>query len=196
MPRDAAHVPAQAWGDAGQSYLAAIRQRAGAARRLVDKQPFNYMYVGPIQLMLPGSRIVHAVRDPRDTCLSMYCIGFAGVPGFAYDLSDLGEVYRLYWELMEHWREVVPDVFLDVRYESLVAEPEPQIRRLLEHAGVGWDAACLDFHSNARAVSTASRAQVRQPMYRSSIGRWKAYENELAPLLEKLEPVLARMGAA
>jgi hypothetical protein len=195
MPLDAHLVPDQAWRSAGRRYLDALALRSRKALRVVDKQPFNYMYVGPLRLMLPGAHLIHTRRDPRDTCLSIYCLSFGSVPGFAYDLGDLAEAYLLYADLMDHWRQVLPGWFLDVDYEALVADPEAGIRRLLAFTGLPWDAACLDFHRNSRAVNTASRYQVRRPMYSSSVGRWRHYENELAPLLEKLAPVIRRSEA-
>jgi len=195
MPLDVHLVPDQAWRNAGLRYLDVLKVQSRNALRAVDKQPFNYMYVGPLRLMLPASRVIHSRRDPRDTCLSIYCLSFGSVPGFAYDLSDLGEAYLLYAELMDHWRQVVPGFFLDVDYETLVASAEVSIRRLVNFVGLAWDPACLDFHRNSRVVNTASRYQVKQPMYSSSVGRWRHYENELAPLLEKLAPVIRRSGA-
>lgn len=195
MPLDAHLVPDQAWRSAGRRYLDALELRSRGALRIVDKQPFNYMYVGPLRLMLPNAQVIHTRRDPRDTCLSIYCLSFGSVPGFAYDLGDLAEAYLLYADLMDHWHQVLPGWFLDVDYEALVADPEAGIRRLLAFTGLPWNAACLDFHRNSRAVNTASRYQVRRPMYSSSVGRWRHYENELAPLLEKLAPVIPRSEA-
>ena len=136
-------------------------------------------------MLLPQARIIHAARDPMDTCFSCFTHLFDGdnLP-YSYDLQALGRYYVRYAKLMRHWRAVVSDAALDVRYEDLVSETEGQVRRMLDHLGLEWNAACLDFHRNRRVVRTASIAQVRKPIYRSSIARWKHFEAHLAPLLD------------
>jgi hypothetical protein len=132
---------------------------------------------------LPNARIIHMRRDPVDTCVSCFSKLFAENLPYAYDLGELGRYYRAYEDLMAHWRAVLPEgVVLDVRYEEVVADLEGQTRRILDHCRLEWDARCLDFHDAARPVRTASVAQVRQPIYASSVGRWRAYEAFLAPL--------------
>ena len=122
-----------------------------------------------VRLILPNARIIHVRRDPVDTCLSCFSKLFTGIQPFAYDLAELGRYYRAYERLMAHWREVLPPgVLLEVEYEALVEDFEPQARRIVAHCGLAWDPACLDFHRTSRPVRTASMVQVRQPIYRSS----------------------------
>ncbi|HVC61179.1 MAG TPA: tetratricopeptide repeat protein [Acetobacteraceae bacterium] len=172
----------------GPRYLAAITALAPPADRITDKMPANFLFVGLIHLALPNARIIHARRDPVDTCLSNFSKLFAGEQPFAYDLGELGRYYRAYARLMAHWRSVLPEgVMLEVSYEEVVADLEGQARRIIGYCGLEWDDACLEFHKAERAVRTASVMQVRQPIYRSSVGRGRAYAHLLTPLLEALE---------
>lgn len=173
----------------GEAYVARLERGAPAAARITDKMPRNVFFLGLIHLALPAARIIHCVRDPVDTCLSCYQIHFADGQEFAYDLQDLGRYYRLYRRLMDHWRAVLPGRFLDLRYEDLVAEPEPRMRELLAFCGLEWEDACLAFHETGRPVRTASAQQVRRPIYRTAVKRWKRYERHLEPLLEALGTV-------
>ena len=122
-----------------------------------------------------------------DACFAIYKTLFKQAYPFSYDLEELGNYYLAYRELMDHWHTAMPGVILDVEYESLVQDPEVQTRRLLDYCDLPWEAACLDFHRNSAPSMTASLAQVRQPVYTSSVGRWRLYENELAPLRALLE---------
>lgn len=173
-----------AWG---ADYVAGLRKRAPEARRMTDKMPGNFFMVGLIHLMLPNAKIVHVTRNPMDTCLSCFTRLFHHGQEQTYDLAELGRYYRQYQRLMDHWRRVLPPgAFLDIRYEDLVADTEAQARRLLDYCGLEWDAACLDFHTTKRKVRTASITQVRQPIYTSSVERWRRYGNSLEPLLAAL----------
>ena len=171
----------------GCSYLRAVRRRAPDALRTTDKQPGNFALVGLIRLALPNARIIHVCRDVRDTALSCFSLLFTRGPPYSYDLVELGHYCRAYLRLMAHWREASPDGFLEVRYEDVVDDLESQARRIIAYCGLDWDDACLDFHRTSRPVYTASGAQVRQPIYRGSIGRWRVYEPYLRPLLDALE---------
>jgi tetratricopeptide (TPR) repeat protein len=188
-PEAFAELSPEAWRELGVAYLDRVWRRAPQATRVVNKMTLNYRYLGAIRMMLPQARIVHTLRDPMDVCLSCYTILFDGgnLP-YSYDLQSLGRYYLRYARLMQHWRETLPDGMLEVRYEELVTDLEAQVRRLLDHLGLSWDPRCLDFHRNARVVATASRAQVRRPVYRSSIGRWKHFDAHLGPLRELVEP--------
>lgn len=171
----------------GTAYLAAVTERTPAAERIVDKMPANFRFVSLIHLALPNARIIHTRRDPVDTCLSCFSQLFNEKQPFTYDLGELGRYYRVYQTLMDHWHRVLPDeVILDVRYEELVTDFETQARRIVAHCGLEWDDACLSFYETRRPVKTASLVQVRQPIYRSSIGRWRPDSNLLRPLLEAL----------
>jgi hypothetical protein len=171
----------------GTAYLAAVTEGTPPAERIVDKMPANFRFVSLIHLALPNARIIHTHRDPVDTCLSCFSQLFNEKQPFTYDLGELGRYYRAYQTLMEHWRRVLPEgVMLDVRYEELVADFEPQARRIVAHCGLEWDDRCLSFYETRRPVKTASVVQVRQPIYRSSVGRWRPNSDLLRPLLEAL----------
>ncbi len=151
-------------------------------RRIINKTPENFLYLGLIRLALPGARIIHLRRHPLDSCYAMYKTLFRMGYPYSYSLEDLGRYYVAYHGLMAHWRSVMPDAFLDVDYEALVSAQEVTSRRLLEFCGLPWEAACLDFHRNPSPSATASAAQVRRPVYQSSVQRWRAYSAQLAPL--------------
>jgi tetratricopeptide (TPR) repeat protein len=171
----------------GQSYSSAVQGLAPAAERIIDKMPYNFEAIGLIHLALPNARIIHACRDPRDTALSCFSILFAEGQEFTYDLAELGRYIRGYHTLMEHWRRVLPEgAILDVQYEDLVDNLEDGARTILAHCELDWNDACLAFHRTQRPVRTASVRQVRQPIYRSSVGRWRPYESKLQPLFQAL----------
>lgn len=171
----------------GEDYLRRIGALGGGKRHVVDKMPANFIHAGLIHLILPGARIIHARRDPVDTCLSCYSKLFGGEQAFAYDQAELGQFYRDYGQLMDHWRGVLPAThFLEVDYEDMVADTEGQARRMLDFLELEWDPACLAFHETARPVRTASVNQVRQPIYNTSAGRWRKHAANLGPLLHAL----------
>jgi hypothetical protein len=146
----------------------------------------NFFQLGLIATLFPGARVIHCRRDPVDVCLSCYFQNFAHPHLFTLDLRHLGHYYREYERLMAHWVKVLPLPLLDLQYEELTADPEVVSRRLLAFCGLEWDERCLRFHDTQRVVHTSSVLQVRQPMYRSSVGRWKRYEAHLQPLLEAM----------
>jgi len=192
FPDRVASLTAEELRQLGERYLAAIRTMAPDAERITDKMPANFHFAGLIHLALPNARIIHARRDPVDTCLSCFSIVFTGEIPFAYDLGELGRYYRAYQRLMDHWRAVLPErVMLEVQYEDVVDDLEGEARRIVAHCGLEWNDACLAFHKTERAVRTASVAQVRQPIYRSSVGRWRPYAHLLSPLFEALGAGLA-----
>jgi hypothetical protein len=172
----------------GARYVTGINALAPAAERVADKMPWNFHFAGLIHLAMPNARIIHARRDPVDTCLSCFSIHFDGDNNrYTYDLGELGRFYRAYESLMAHWRAVLPaGVMIEVQYEEVVIDLENQARRIIAHCGLAWDDACLAFHKTRRPVRTSSVAQVRQPIYRSSIGRWRPYKDHLHPLLLEL----------
>jgi tetratricopeptide (TPR) repeat protein len=170
----------------GGDYLRSVRPVALAAERITDKMPGNFALAGLIHLALPNARIIHVCRDPRDTAFSCFSVLFARGHEYSYDLSELGRYSRAYQRLADHWRDVMPETMLEVSYEQVVADLEQQARRIIAHCGLEWDDACLAFHRTARSVRTASATQVRRPIYRSSIGRWRPYADVLQPLLQSL----------
>ena len=170
-----------------EAYLAGSRPLAGGCRHVVDKLPANFLFAGLIRLMFPRARIIHCRRDPVDTCLSCYGKLFSNKQLFAYDLGELGRYCRDYQRLMAHWRQLLPaSHFLEVDYEAVVGNVETQAKRMVDFLGLPWDEACLRFHENRRPVNTASSSQVRQPIYKTSVGRWKAHARHLKPLLDEL----------
>jgi len=186
----------QAGGDRlaklGARYLAETRLIRSGRPRFVDKMPNNFSHVGLIHAILPNATIIDARRNPMDACFSTFKQHFAEGQSFSYDLDDLGRYYRSYLSLMDHWEAVLPGKVLHLQYEELVRDPDTHIRRLLEHCGLPFEAACLNFHETRRPVRTASSEQVRQPMYASGIGYWKHFANELDPLRRSLGDCLER----
>ncbi len=165
----------------------AAKHGAPGAECITNKMPSNYYFAGLIHLALPNAKIIHTMRDPLDTCMSCFSKLFTAEQNYAYDLGELGRYYRGYERLMAHWRRVLPvGRILEVRYEDVVADLERQARRLIAYCGLPWDDRCLSFHKSDRPVRTASATQVRQPIYTSAIGRWRAYEAHIAPLLNAL----------
>jgi len=159
--------------------------------RFTDKYPFNFINVGLIHLALPNARFIHSSRSPLQTCLSIFSRIFHDVP-FGYDLGELGRYYRAYDTLMKYWHSVLPEgVMIEVKYEDLVGDFEGNVRRMLAHCGLDWDERCLAFHQTTRQVNTASSAQVRQPIYKTSLRRWQPAAELLKPLFEGLGPELA-----
>lgn len=180
-------VGAEALRAAGARYVERLRRSAPPVARIVDKSPLNFQRLGAIRAVLPNARVIHCTRDARDTCLSIFRQNFEADLPFAFDLREIGRYWRLYDELMAHWRSVLGDsAVLEVRYEDLVDDLETQARRMLAWLGLPFDPACLTFHATPRAVRTASLQQVRQPIYRSSIDGWQRFESRLGPLLDEL----------
>jgi tetratricopeptide (TPR) repeat protein len=172
----------------GAAYLEAARPTSSAVPKFVDKQPLNYLYLGLIRRALPRARVIALVRDPMDSCFAMYKTLFAGAYPFSYDFSDLACYYAAWHRLMQHWRGCLADDLLIVRYEDLVSDAEPVVRRILRHCRLPWEEACLAFQHGGGPVTTASAVQVRRGLYSTSVGRWRCYERQLAPLQELLEP--------
>ena len=172
----------------GERYIAATRPQTGSRRHFVDKLPLNYLYAGLIQRALPRARIVALEREPMDSCYAMYKTLFTSAYPFSYDLEDLGHYYAGWQRLMRHWQATLGSALLMVRYEDLIAGQEAVTRQLLAHCGLAWQDACLEFHSRPGAVGTASAVQVRSPLYGSSVGKWRHYEQQLQPLARHLVP--------
>jgi tetratricopeptide (TPR) repeat protein len=171
----------------GRAYLEGLATEAPDAARVIDKLPVNFRHIGLIHAALPGARFIHLERNSLDTCLSIYFQGFSAAHPYATDFGDLAHYYHEYLRLMAHWRAVLPPhSLLEVRYEDLVDDPEGWSRRMLAHIGLLWDPRCLEFHSTDRPVLTASNWQVRQPISKGSVGRWRRYEQFIRPLREAL----------
>jgi len=178
-------IDAAAIAQAAAEYRLVLRRIDPKALRVTDKAPGNFQRIWLIRLAFPDARIVHCRRNPLDTCLSIFFTHFKGRHDYAYDRSDLVFYYRQYQRLMNHWRQVLPpDRFTEIEYERLIVDQEAETRRLLAFCGLDWDPACLMPERNRRAVTTASRWQARQPVYASSIERWRRYGPWLGELRE------------
>jgi len=185
-------VPAAQLTALGSRYLAQTTALRRGHERFTDKLPNNFSHIGLIHAILPQATLIDARRHPMDTCFSTFKQHFAIGQTFSYDLEDLGRYYRCYLSLMDHWDEVLPGKVLHFQYEELVRNPEPSIRRLLEHCRLPFEAACLAFHETRRSVRTASAEQVRQPLYTSGVAHWRHFEKELEPLRRALGDSLER----
>ena len=164
-----------------------IRQGSDHATRYTDKMPSNFIYLGVINMLFPRARVIHISRDPLDVCLSCYFQNFSSRGmHFAFDLGDIASYYRSYRRLIKHFRDVIDIEFMELTYEDLVGDTEAQMRRMVDFSGLDWDPACLEFHRLGRTVVTASHAQVRKPIYKSSAGRHENYREYLGPLVKGL----------
>jgi len=175
------------FGTLADEYLALVRERAGPEpTRIIDKHPLNFRFLGLVAEMFPRARILVTCRDPRDAGLSCYFQDFQEGQDYSFDQDDLARYFRCYGRWIDHWRQVLPLPLLEVRYEELVREPEVALRRVLAFLDLPFDERCLAFHRSSRPVRTASSAQVREPLYERSIGRFRRYERQLAPFLRGL----------
>ncbi len=171
----------------GEEYMQAVRALSPSSRMITDKMPTNFNFAGLIHLALPGARIIHTIRDARDTCLSCFMTPWKHMEKFNTDLARMGRYYRAYFDLMSHWRTLLPPTaFLDVRYEDLISDPQVQTRRITDFCGVEWDPGVVEIQNRDGAVRTASLFQVRQSIYKTSVARWRNYEKWLGPLLDEL----------
>lgn len=174
----------------GHDYAAQMRARFPDAPQITDKSIQTYMFMGLIRMALPKARFIVVRRDPRDTLLSIYKNKFPdGTHLYAYDQRDLARYWQTFEEMIGFWRDRLPGGFHEIRYEDLVADPEPQTRALIAACGLPWEDACLSFHENDRKVETLSVFQVRQPIYGGSLGGWQRHAADLAPMLEELGDV-------
>ena len=167
-------------------HLNQIDKLGNGAARIVDKMPFNLLYLGLIRFMFPKAKIIYCRRHPLDTGLSCYFQNFVQSHPWTCDLTHIGHFLNGCRDLMDHWIDVMPDAILELDYEKLVADQENWTKKIIAHIGLGWDPVCLDFHRSGGAVRTASKWQVRQPVYNKSVARWKPYEKQLQPLIDVL----------
>jgi hypothetical protein len=166
-----------------QEYLSLLATLSPRTRRVVDKMPANFLYLGLIHAVFPQAKIIHLWRHPIDTCLSIYFQNFGAAHPYANDLTDLAHYYNEYVRLMDHWRRTLPtDAILTVSYEALVDDAETWARRMVDFIALPWDPACLEFHRNGRTVNTFSKWQARQRISKASVDRWRRYESFIGPL--------------
>ena len=173
-------------GSLARKYLKKLQELSADADRVTDKMPGNFLHLGLIALLFPKARIIHCMRNPLDTCVSIYLTPLYGWHPYACSLTHLGHYYREYQRLMDHWRDVLPLPCLDLVYEDLVADQEGVSRQIIDFCGLEWDERCLTFYDTKRAVQTSSSEQVRRPVSSASIGRWKRYEAHLGALKEAI----------
>lgn len=170
-----------------QAYLDSLSKIDSNTLHVTDKMPGNFMHLGLIQLLFPDARIIHCIRNPLDTCLSCYFQDFSRSHPWIYNLQDTGRVYLEYKRVMQHWKNVLDIPILDVHYEALVENQENISRKMVEFCGLDWNDDCLQFHKNKRFIWTASYEQVRRPMYKKSVARWKNYEKHIGSLIDMLK---------
>lgn len=173
----------------GRQFIEDTRVHRHGSPFFIDKMPNNFRHIGLIHLILPNAKIIDARRDPMDCCFSGFKQLFAEGQEFTYGLTEVGRYYTDYVDLMDHWDAVLPGKVLRVRHEDVLDDLEGQVRRMLDHCGLDFEEACLDFHKTDRAVRTASSEQVRQPINRKGQGAWKPYEPWLGDLKEALSPL-------
>jgi tetratricopeptide (TPR) repeat protein len=190
-PANLAELTADELTGFGESYIrdTAIHRKLGTPY-FIDKMPNNFRHIGLISLILPNAKIIDARRDPLSCCFSGFKQLFAEGQEFTYGLEEIGHYYRGYVELMKHWNDVLPGRVLRVDYADVVGDLETQVRRILDHVGLPFEQACLDFYQSERAVRTPSSEQVRQPIFTSGLDQWQHYDPWLAPLRAALGPDL------
>mgnify|MGYP000011689143 CR=1 FL=1 len=171
----------------GTKYIENLDRYNANKNYITDKAPLNFRWIGLIKLILPKSKIIHCTRDPKDICLSLFKNIFEGQLNFSYNFEELGKYYKLYQNLMEFWKQLLPDFIYDISYEKLVEKQEFESRKLLDFCNLDWDKNCLTFYKNKRGIITASFVQARKPIYKNSVKSWQKYENELLPLFKILE---------
>jgi hypothetical protein len=184
LPAHAAALPMQ---ELGQRYLDGVAPARDGSPRFVDKLPLNSLNIGLIHGAFPNASIIHVIRNPMDTCYAIYKYLFKHGYPFSYDLAELANYYAHYVALMDHWRAVLPaGRIYDIHYEQVVTDLAGEARKLIDHLGLAWEQGCEDFHASEHATTTGSASQVRQPVYQSSVGKWRRYEKQLEPLSNAL----------
>ncbi|MFK5947581.1 MAG: sulfotransferase [Methylococcales bacterium] len=173
-------------GQLANAHINDLQVMAPDAKYIVDKMPHNFMALGVINLLFPKATVIHCKRSSIDVCLSIYFQHFNKHHSYSYSLEMLGKYYNLYADLMDHWKNVLDINLIELEYENVIASPEEEMRNLLSECGIEWDPACLKFHENKRTVMTPSYDQVRRPIYKSSVAKWKKYEHHLQVLIDNL----------
>lgn len=181
------HLTSQAAHEIAERYLSALRHsRKPDALRITDKMPHNFQHIWLIALLFPNARIIHCRRNPVDVCMSIFLRNFSNGHWYTRDFETMGKFYNLYKESTAHWQSVCGLKWFDNDYEAMVADPEPHIRKMIDFLGLPWDDKCLAHTETERSVHTFSRWQVRQPIYKTSVERWRKYAPYIGPLLEEL----------
>jgi len=183
-------LSADVCAELGEEYIKLSRQFGVKSDRIIDKLPDNFLHVGFILSILPNAKIIHCFRDPIDNCLSIYQQNFSLGVSYSYDLKEIGLYYLLYRRMMAHWHKLFPNRIFDIDYQSTVTDTEGSLRELVDYCGLSWDEKCLGKLTADHVIKTASVWQARQPVYQTSLQRWRKYEKHLGELLEVLAPVL------
>ncbi|MGS2721288.1 sulfotransferase [Paraglaciecola aestuariivivens] len=171
----------------GKNYINSTRPDTTGYKRFIDKLPLNSLYIGLIHLALPKAKIIYVQRHPMDSCLAMFKQIFTQGYPFSYDLEELARYQIAHYKLMAHWQQVLPGVIHNISYENLVADLSKQTQALLNYCELPWQDQCCEFEQNSSAATTASASQVRQPVYSSSVGKWKHFSQALAPVKSLFE---------
>jgi hypothetical protein len=196
FPEALADLEIEEWRRIGEEYLARTEIHRSGSPYFVDKNPNNFIYTGILRLAIPNVKIINARRHPLDSCFGSFKQLFAGGQPFTYDITELSEYYLQYQRLMDYWHKLLPGFVLDVQYESVVANLDTEIRRILDFCELPFEEACLNFHETERAVKTASSEQVRKPIYSSSVNLWRNYEPHLDEMVHILAPLLKELPLA
>ncbi len=180
------HMSREVVQAAGKDHLSRLRQLNGTALRIVDKMPDNYLWLGFLAAIFPNAKFIYSRRDLHDIAVSCWVTNFKQIR-WACDMEDIASRIHNHVRIMDHWRKVLPVPILDVGYEETVEDLEGVARKLIAFCGLEWDPACLAFHETKRTVRTASLSQVRQPIYKKSVQRWKNYEASLGPMFRSID---------
>jgi len=191
-PRRLTEIEAHHLTDFGQQYIDDTQIFRQGAPFFIDKMPNNFLHIGLIKLILPNAKVIDARRHPLSCCFSNFKQLFAEGQEFTYSLSDMGEYYRHYVRLMDHWDEVLPGFVLKVQHEDVVNDLEAQVRRMLDFCDLAFEESCLEFYKTERNVRTPSSEQVRQPIYKTGLQQWRHFEAHLTPLFDALGPDLLK----
>lgn len=196
-PRILGELPTERFAQFGQQFIEDTRAYRGSAPYFIDKMPNNFFHIGLIKLILPNAKVIDARRHPMACCFSGYKQLFGEGQEFSYGLEEIGNYYRQYVDLMNHWDEVLPGFVLRVQHEDVIADLEGQVRRILDFCGLEFEESCVEFHKTKRTVRTPSAEQVRQPINKSGVDQWCNFESHLNPLKHALGPeILEAYGIA
>jgi tetratricopeptide (TPR) repeat protein len=187
FPQDIDKIPVALLVELGRLYIDKLKNNAGEANRVCDKLPHNFLRIPLIAALMPNAKIIHCDRKPIDVCLSIFQNYFSEAHGYSTNLKELGIYFNHHKDLMNHWNEILPGHIYKLSYEQLVLDPEKQIRQVLDYCELPFHPDCLSFHKTRRHVITPSKTQVKEPVYRSAIDRWKHYEKHLLPLMRALD---------
>jgi len=194
FPQTCLNLRKKDWRAYGQQYIDETRRyRETDKPFFTDKLPNNFPMVGFLHLILPNAKVINTFRHPIDTLLGNYKQLFGHGQNFTYDMYDLADYYKQYHRIIRHWHDVLPGKVLDVHYEDTVLDLEGQVRRILDHCGLGFEQACVNFHKNTRSVKTASSEQVRQPIYTGALGTWRRYEQHLDIWKAEMEDIIVTL---